>query len=300
MSDRKFKVTLPKARPSEFTIIGLDTPHGEDHPLYDARIKIELDPDVTAGFRRSVKHGLKIDPVRVKVVDGVLQVTNGRQRIRHLRVIEEEQIKAGMSEKELVEIFFMVETGDDKELFAQSRSLNVHVDSDIATRAWEFKRLSGYKTPDEIAELCGVSIATVKNGLGYLTLTEEVKEAVAAGEITSTAVLPLIGLPKEDQAQLLAEAKEEAKQGEKPTAERMKRKVAEKKGTTVNTPKDKIERATKVLYVLSGLAKKEMTKERLLEDIDKLVKIITGVQAKKDKASGEMKSALEALGDIGD
>jgi hypothetical protein len=72
--------------PEDITIIGLDTEDGPEHPLFDERVLLPVDEALA---RNIAIHGV-IEPVVIrKNGDDVIEVIDGRQRVRSARLANE-------------------------------------------------------------------------------------------------------------------------------------------------------------------------------------------------------------------
>jgi len=203
------RTTIFRADPEELVIVGLDTDDGPDHPLYDERINLDLDPHMV---RNIAYHGV-LEPVIVRKDPdtGAAVVVDGRQRVRHARAANVE-LRAQGAKPLLVRI--VTEKGDDARLAGIAVSANElrRADSTL-TKAHKAVRLQslGYEV-DEIARDFGVSASTVKNWWSLLEAAPAVRQAVEAGTIKPTVAYKLAKLPTPEQKgalqALLAEAAE--------------------------------------------------------------------------------------------
>jgi len=262
--------------PDDLVIIGLDTKDGTEHPLYDPRIKLSISDQEVASI---AFYGVR-EPVTVRRNDGRLEVVDGRQRVRRARLVKAEQIKRG---EDPIKVPCLFEKGSDADLFALSRTLNTHKADGPMTTAQNVQRMMALgKTIGEVALAYQCSEQTIRNYQAMLDLAPDVIAAMVADEISSTTAIQLASLPKADQSAVLADLKAEEKEtGKKTTVEKAKKKVAEKQGKTVKTPKERIENARKLLSGFAGKAAGEKTKEAMTETLERLSKVLFSMGLEK-------------------
>lgn len=270
------------ADPDELTIIGLDTKDGPDHPLYDPRIHRPLEE---ARVRNFLFYGV-MKPVEVRRNEGRLEVVDGRGRVRYARAAKQEQLKRG---EDTLKVPVIIVKGDDSHLFGRSRAGNIHdADGPMTTAKNMQRQLAMGKTPQEVADTFGVSTQTVANYQTLLDAAPEVIEATIKEEISHTAAIHLAQLSKSEQAEVLADIKSEEKEtGKRTTVDKVKRKVAEKQGKTVKTPKERIENAKKLLTVFAGKSAGEKTKEEMQTTLERLSRVLFSMGLDKLVATDE-------------
>lgn len=269
-------------------IVGVDTKHGPEHRLYDKRGFREIPAERIANYRF---FGIR-KPIMLEMADdspGDFYVNDGRGRLLGARAVKAQQKLEG--ETETIRIPCIMVKGDSATLGDLQHALNVHDEDDTLTLAEKAqRRLDSGRTLEEVARAFGVSQQTIRNWTMMLSVAPDVKAAVEAGELTPTAATALASLPQSEQSEALKELQTEQKEtGAKPTVERARAKANEKAGKapSTNTPKAKIEKLAAQMMKLSGASKGELTKERLLQEIDKVCRVVTG-------------HTLEKLGDLGD
>lgn len=275
MSEEKETKTRAKefrgqwADPDDLVIIGKDTPDGPEHPLYDPRINRSFDEQEIASV---AFYGVK-KPVVVRRNDGKLEVVDGRGRVLRARIVKAEQLKRG---EDTIKVPILVEKGQDADLFALSRVLNKHKADGPMTTAQGVQRLLNMgKTIGEVALAYECSEQTIRNYQAMLELDPAVIDAMVKEEISTTAAIQLVSLPKAQQKEVLAEVQAEEKEtGKKATVERVKRKVADKQGKTVKTPKERIESAKKLLTMYAGKTAGEKTKEEMQSTLERLSRVL--------------------------
>ena len=277
-------VNAPRAthfmmRPRDLTVIGLDTEDGPEHPLYDERINLPLDPDMVKNIRvRGV-----IETVRaVKDGDRVL-VWSGRRRTVHAREADRLMEEAGEG-KLLIPV--LIEKGDQRDAFSRGLAANrFRVDDGVLASARQAKHaLDMGGTTETVAADMAVSDQTIRNWVALLSAAPEVISAVERGELGATAALPLTGLSHDDQRKQLSDLKREAGEGVKLTAALTKAKVGRRGGRPGEaaarvTPKERVEKATAILTKTAALV--PATKEVYLETLQKLARVLTGRSLEK-------------------
>ncbi len=275
--------------PNDLVVIGLDTKDGPEHALYDVRIKLPLDEMLV----RNIQAYGVLEPV-LAVKDGdTFQVVAGRRRVLHAREAAKRQEAAG---EVVLKVPVLTKRGEDTYLFGIARSENgMRVNDGALTNARNAQRMLDMgATEQEIAIAFGVKTGAIKEWLTLLGLAPKVRTAVEKGVLSASAAVGLAKLPKEEQEthleQLLLE-------GAKPTAETVinKVRVAKGKAPTV-TPKTRIDKAEGIIYKALEAGLNKMTKDELVDTIDKLSKALLSkglgkLQAEIDK---EAEKAAEA------
>jgi len=212
--------------PDDLMIIGLDTPDGADHPLYDPRVTHPLDEDDIA----NVDYYGIINPVTITKRDGVPTVVAGRGRVRRARAAKLRQQTRG--EKQTIRVPCIVRNGDDNKLMGLMISENEgRRDDDVSARLAKIHRMLDRSVPlDDIARDFHVSVKTID---GWLTLggaCKELRHAEASGQISTSAAVKLARLPFEEQPAVLATVVAEG--GSSTTAAR--RVTSKRKGTSAS------------------------------------------------------------------
>lgn len=181
--------------PEDVIIIGVDTKDGPEHPLYDERIHWKLkEPTILDIMGRGVK-----EPIVVKKDGDKAIVTDGRRRVLHAREANKRLKKKG---REVLCVPVMPpENGSDSELLGLMVSLNEHREEDsVFNRARKIKKYLDYGHDEaDAARTFNISVATVHNYLGILSLDKTVQKAVAKGNVSASAALELADLPQEEQ-----------------------------------------------------------------------------------------------------
>jgi ParB family chromosome partitioning protein len=172
--------------PAQLTIIGLDTPDKENHPLYDSRIHLPLDE---AMVKNIMTFGV-LEPVLVRKNGENIEVLDGKQRVRHAR--EANKRLEAQGSKPLRISVLAPKRESDKNLAGIMVSANeIRRSDEWVQRAEKALKLLnfGYTKP-EIANLFNVSMATVTQWLMFFDLDETIKAKIVNGDLApSTATL---------------------------------------------------------------------------------------------------------------
>lgn len=291
--DNKKKAPKPPFGPYDVVIIGLDdhpgiAPDVQANPetgltpkaaeqrrklyvqLFDERATMPLDKGLTASVEA---HGVQ-QPVKYLVFEGTPYAINGRQRIRAARVVYDKQVKLGIEPDHLIAVPGDEYKGDIDQLFALSRILNINVAEPTMMKARSMMRLlmedvtdkddpdgkPHKRTVTEVAAIYGCSDQHVRDMERLFRSSDTVKQALNDLKQPTIGLL-MAGLVKEDgspdeekQLKVLEELKTEQKGGAKVTVATARKKVAEAKGKTVNSPKDKVDSIQRLLQKLADKA----------------------------------------------
>lgn len=278
------KAPKPPFNPYDVVIVGLD-----DHPGIAADVKPDPEKGITpkdAERRRklyvqlfderallkvpkerialTMAWGVKA-PIQYIVFDGVVYVVDGRQRIMAARAVWDEQQRLAIEPEHMITVPGVEFDGDIDQLFAASRALNVHVDEPPMMKARSMTRLLMEDVVDapgekprkrsvvEVAAIYGCSDQHVRDMTKLFESSDTVKKALEDLKQPTIGLL-LSGLPEDKQIEVLAELKAEQKGGAKVTVDRARKKVAEAKGKTANSPKDKVDTIQRQLQKLADKA----------------------------------------------
>ena len=191
--------TLFLVPPEDITIIGLDTEDGPEHPLFDERVLLPVDEALARNIQI---HGV-IEPVVIrKNGDDVIEVIDGRQRVRSARLANK-RLEAEGKEPVLVPVVRRV--GVDAQHYGVMISANElrRDDTPLARARKAGRYLAMGRTEEDAAEQFGVDVATVRGWLRLLDLAPEVQEAVEAGKLSALAAKQVAGLTREEQVEML-------------------------------------------------------------------------------------------------
>lgn len=216
--------------PEELTIIT-----DKDHPLYDERVKLPLSVTLVASVK---KRGI-IVPILVRRNGELLEVVEGRQRVRAALAANEEMAKNGGGDP--IRVRYRMVKGEDKDMGEIMVIANAYrVEDPPSMRASKMQRYidKGY-ADSELSVLWNVTPQTIKNTVELLNCTPKVRKAVDALELTEGAARELSRMPREKQDDALV-ALLEAGQGKgtsAKTAARSVRKTGKVKKKNVDAKK---------------------------------------------------------------
>lgn len=218
------KTDLHLVPPEALTIIGLDTQDGKEHPLYDERVKLPVDPAMV----KNVAFNGVIENIICKRDGDRLLVVAGRQRTRWAREANKQLEKEGSP---LVKVPVTIKRTDEKESFGLMITENENrVDDEILTKAAKCKRfLDLGANEDEAAVAFGVTKTQIKNWLSICDLSTPVKKAIESGRISASAAVQLAPLNSEDQKKKLDELLADAPEGKKVSGSKVSKKLGKKK-----------------------------------------------------------------------
>lgn len=178
----------------------------ETHPLWDERMKLPLDE---ASVVNVMTIGI-LEPILVRKNGHdesgkpIVEVVDGRQRVRWAREANKRLTKAG---KEPLRVPAVRKRGEDGDLLGMMISTNeIRRADDSMTRARKVKRyLDMGRTEEDAANRFGKSIATIKNLLTLLDASPPVQKAIEDGKLSIQAGKRIAVLPKEEQGAALDE-----------------------------------------------------------------------------------------------
>lgn len=175
-----------------------------DHPLYDPRVELP----VSRALVESMKRFGVIEPIIVRKAGEtkagvpVIEVVDGRQRVKAAAVASAELMKEGREELFIPAI---TRRGDDKELVGVSMSSFIRRGEDPLEQG---KRLAAYiamgHSEEEAAVASGMSRSAVRLRLAILEAHHDVKTAVASGFISIDDAAKVSKLPKDEQGDALS------------------------------------------------------------------------------------------------
>lgn len=187
--------------PHRALIAGVD--FGKEDPLYedtfDPRAHLPLDPEMQASIKM---FGVR-EPVEVLVDDNDrIIVTGGRQRTRNSRVAWDELIAEGQPGK-LLPVIGARLTKDRLRLSALTNEVmnNHRMDDSVVMKAEKaIRMLSRGYTREQVAVAFKVKPTTVDDWEKIVGLSEPVRKAIDAGQVSPTAAAKLAGLTKDQQS----------------------------------------------------------------------------------------------------
>lgn len=182
--------------PARLVVIGIDTPDGVDHPLYDVTEHHRvLDAAMVANIRT---YGV-IQPITVRKEGDQLIVVAGRRRVLHAREAAKLQKKAGEVQ---VLVPCLVERDTDDVLMGIMNSENEHrrAGDSIqrkASRAARQLRLGSDE--DQVCVTFGIAKNTLRNWMRLLEADRAVLKAVDDGKMSESAAAKIAALPRPKQ-----------------------------------------------------------------------------------------------------
>lgn len=176
------------------TIVGLDTDDGPEHPLYDERIKMPIDPQfvelmLLQGFTSVVKARKNGDK---------LEVVYGRRRVRHAREANKLLVAKG---EEPIRCEVRIVKDQDANLMGLMIAENSYHESDgPLIQAEKLARfLARGRTEKEAAIVFKCTLQTIKNLQKLLDLDPVVRRAVERGAVSASAAGELSAMSRDDQ-----------------------------------------------------------------------------------------------------
>jgi ParB family chromosome partitioning protein len=208
--------------PESLVIKGLDD-QDTDHYLYQReRTAAPIDD---AKVEYVMANGITSDVMVQRDGDSWI-VVDGRQRIKAARLANERLIAKGAQP---VMVRIRVYKGDEVGAMGAMITANTFRNEDMyADNAETARRLMEVhnKPAEYVAKLFAVDPATVKRMVRFSELAAPVKRAVRDGEITISAALALLPLPRAEQAD---KVKEIVRVAEEETAQKEAKRAAKKK-----------------------------------------------------------------------
>lgn len=211
-----------------------DTDDGDEHPLYDKRVKLPVDVNMAKDMLMNGFQG----SIRVRKNGERFEVVFGRQRVKAARLAKQMADEQG---KEAPRVVCIEAGGEDGQLFGLMIGENTHRRGmgvlDQADKIAKYIAMG--RSEDEAAISFGMSKQNVKNLLKYGNLTGNVRKAVEKEEISASAAAELADLSREDQEDELKVLLKNAMRGVKPTKAAAKKNVKKRKGEDERTPPPK-------------------------------------------------------------
>ncbi len=179
----------------------------KEHPLWDERVELEVQERMVVSIK---KRGV-LKPVIVRrngtAPDGspIVEVVDGRQRVRAARVANHRLKEEGADDEDLIRVPAVTRRDDGSELFAITIATNELALKDTPmVRAKKLKRyLDRGRSLEEATEVFGTTITTLKSLLCLLDCHEDVQMAIEAGRIGISHGKALSALPREEQVAAL-------------------------------------------------------------------------------------------------
>lgn len=206
------RATIFKMRPEDVVIIGVDTDHGPEHPLYDERAFLPLKEETILSIQAlGVLQVAKIVVMEIatkadKTVRRRAVCVDGRRRTLHSREANKRLRKVGEPE-----IIIRVEAENAKKISEEMLSLgmiamNEREEDPVLVRAAKAERmLQRGLDKKKVAIAFGVTTHTIDEWCKIRSVTAPVRKALEKGTITPSAAAVLADLPKDEQETKLAE-----------------------------------------------------------------------------------------------
>ena len=240
----------PPAEGGTVVVIGIDTKDGPEHVLWSnsSRNMRPIRPMIDS----IKKHGIQ-QPVKVRKNGDTQEIIFGRVRRFNLLIANEELAAEGLETWPLPALNFK---GTDEELEELILIENLHREEEgvVETARGAMRLLRRGKTKQYVASLCKFkSVHALDKLLQVLDLDPKAQAAIEekTGGITRFAVTELVDLKFDEQAEVLDEVLAEAEQGIRPTVERVREKVAAKRGKD-HIAKPKLKRVRNLIKVLEA------------------------------------------------
>ncbi len=180
--------------PEELTLVT-----EEGHPLFDPRVHLPLRESLVLNIKA---HGVK-EPILVRKNGDILEVVDGRQRVKHA-IEANKRFRAEGCEQ--IRVRVIIERGDDATMAGIMVLTNENRmdDNPVAKAEKARKLIYDYgKSEADVAVVFGCTKQTLKMYLSLLDLCPAVRNAVERSEISATAASKLSKLHHDEQKEML-------------------------------------------------------------------------------------------------
>lgn len=203
LSRRVRAYSLDPDRPYEVKIFGLDTPHGEDHPLVDPRTRQRVPQSFLDGFLMPISRRPEFPEIQVMrhPEEGFLFAVDGQFRLRAWRDACDLLRSQGKPQDELPILRHVVLQGLDLEAVPLYRVRTENrVQSTPMQRAENALRLmlKCFKDEDQVATAYQRTVETVRTWVKVAQMPSIVRDFVHQEKISFTQATSLIGLPEDE------------------------------------------------------------------------------------------------------
>ena len=216
--------------PHDLVIIGLDTDHRGEHPLFDERVFIPIDTNLVKNI---TVYGIQ-QPVLARQEAGKYYVVDGRQRVRAAREAVKAQGSAGEFQ---VKVPVRVLKADDRRVSGIMISANEHRQGDeVLSKAFKAVRLM-----DLVGDINTVSIAfgrseaQIRNWFTLAEADSSLHSAIRLGTVGASAAIEIARLPREEQVKAVEKLVEAG--GGKSVSEAQARQYRQDTGNSTGTAK---------------------------------------------------------------
>lgn len=171
-----------------------------EHPLYDERMNLPMNENMVLGM---MVKGVKTPIVCRRAKDGVFEVTDGRQRVRHLIEANRRLMLDG---KLPLRIAIKLSSDKDNEVFENLVMLNSHRTADVlSVKARNLVRYleKGHTEADAIIYFNLRNSGSVKKLVALAATHPDVQAAVDAQQISMGAALNIGKAPYDEQPKFL-------------------------------------------------------------------------------------------------
>lgn len=189
--------------PAHLTIVGVDTPDGPEHPLWQPGLTDEADEELAESLG---EHG-QLQAIVVRKNGPMVEVVAGRERVKACRLWNDAN-----AEKKILLHWKLAPRGiPDADLVGIVIAENEHRrDKPVIWKARMAERLiSRGRSTTDVARLFRVSAPTVREWLETLDAAPAVLQAVESGEITAADARAVADVPHVDQEAALELVREQ-------------------------------------------------------------------------------------------
>lgn len=198
--------------PEDIVIIGIDTDDGPEHPLWDPRVTLELDPNFVA----SIASVGVLQPVGIAKEGNRFVCVFGRQRIRACRALNETRVSMDMDREFQVPTVIGPKTMDENMMAKQIVENELRQDDDLRTKLVKLQRYLDHGGTEKTAAMVfGKKRQTIERWVKFMGLAAPLQERVFRGELSVSQALRVAGKSHKSQLQA-AKDLQKAKRGRPP------------------------------------------------------------------------------------
>ncbi len=184
--------------PHDLKIIGLDTDHREEHPLFDERVFWPVDEHLVKNIGY---YGIQ-QPVLVRREGGSYHVIDGRQRVRAARSAA---VSSGEKGEHQLKVPCRLVQQNDKVVSGIMISTNeLRKDDTILGKAMKAARLlDQLGSINEVATAFGRTVPSIRNWLKLAEADPTIHDAVDKGILTAASAIEISRYDREEQVEAL-------------------------------------------------------------------------------------------------